>query len=97
MTDQDQILLDDLKAKIRLLIKRHDSLKNERQQLSGQIQVLNAEVARLLEEKQVLAKKYDDLKVAKVLSVESGDKQQVKQRINKIVREIDKCIAQLNV
>lgn len=97
MTEQDQILLDDLKAKFRLLIKRHDSLKQERQQFLEQVKLLENEIAELKSENELLAKKYDDLKVAKVLSATDNEKQQVKQRINKIVREIDKCIAQLNV
>ncbi len=97
MTEQDQILLDDFKAKLRLFIKRHDSLKNENQELAEQVKFLQEELIRLKSENDGLVKKYDDLRVAKVLSVNDSDKQQMKQRINKIVREIDKCIAQLNV
>ena len=97
MTEQDQILLDDFKAKLRLFIKRHDSLKNENQELAEQVKFLQEELIRLKSENDGLVKKYDNLKVAKVLSGNDSDKQQMKQRINKIVREIDKCIAQLNV
>ena len=97
MTEQDQILLDDFKAKLRLFIKRHDSLKNENHELAEQVKFLQEELIRLKSENDGLVKKYDNLKVAKVLSGNGSDKQQMKQRINKIVREIDKCIAQLNV
>ena len=97
MTEQDQILLDDFKAKLRLFIKRHNSLLNENQELADQAKFLKEELAQLKSENEGLVKKYDDLKVAKVLSVNDSDKIQMKQRINKIVREIDKCIAQLNV
>lgn len=97
MTEQDQILLEDIKAKLRLLIKRHDSVKSEKKQLQMQVFELQKEIAGLKTENDYLVKKYEDLKVAKVLSVSDGEKKQVKQRINKIVREIDKCIAQLNV
>ncbi|MCW0481756.1 hypothetical protein [Gaoshiqia sediminis] len=97
MTEQDQILLDDFKAKLRLLIRRHDHSKQEKQQLSERVSLLENEIAALKSENERLVKKYDDLKAAKVLSVSDPEKLQVKQRINKIVREIDKCIAQLNV
>ncbi len=97
MTEQDQILLDDFKAKLRLLIKRYDQLKQDKQQLLEKINLLENELSELKSENDRLVKKYDDLKIAKVLSADDDEKQLVKQRINKIVREIDKCIAQLNV
>jgi len=97
MTEQDQILLDDFKARLRLLIHRHDRLKSEKQQLLDQLGLLKNEMLALKAENRELLIKYDDLKIARVLSVSDDEKQQAKQRINKIVREIDKCIAQLNV
>ncbi|MGV8094129.1 MAG: hypothetical protein AB2L24_19890 [Mangrovibacterium sp.] len=97
MTEQDQILIDDFKARLRLLIHRHDRLKTEKQQLLDQLELLKNEIAALKAENRELLIKYDNLKIARVLSVSDHDKQQAKQRINKIVREIDKCIAQLNV
>jgi len=97
MTEQDQILLEDFKAKLRLLMKRHNTLKAERQELLVKVAGLQEKVAGLESEKEQLVKKYEDLKVAKVLSVGDDETRQVKQRITKIVREIDKCIAQLNV
>jgi uncharacterized coiled-coil DUF342 family protein len=97
MTEQDQILFDDFKARLRLLIHRHDRLKAEKQQLEDQLGALRKELSALKAENDELLTKYDNLKIARVLSVSDNDKQQTKQRINKIVREIDKCIAQLNV
>ncbi|RKD88344.1 hypothetical protein BC643_3493 [Mangrovibacterium diazotrophicum] len=97
MTGEDQVLLDDFKAKLRLLMKRHNSLKDEKLVLLSKLEDLENTIADLKSENEQLVKKYEDLKVAKVLSVGDDEKKQVKQRINKIVREIDKCIAQLNV
>jgi len=97
MTGEDQILLEDFKAKLRLLMKRHNSLKEEKQALLNKLSELGNTIAELKSKNDQLVKKYEDLKVAKVLSVGDDEKKQVKQRINKIVREIDRCIAQLNV
>ncbi len=97
MTGQDQILLDDFKARLRLLMYRHDRLKAEKQQLLDQLESLKNEISALRTEKDELHVKYDNLKIARVLSVTDDEKRQAKQRINKIVREVDKCIAQLNV
>ena len=97
MTDQDQNLLDDFKAKLRFFMQKHDRLKHEKERLIGELDKLKNEIDTLKTENERLARKYDNLKIAKVLSVTDNEKQQVKQRINRIVREIDKCIAQLNV
>lgn len=97
MTGEEQLLLDDFKAKLRMLMKRHAALKAEKQDLITKLGELENTVAELKNENEELVKKYDDLKVAKVLSVGDDERKQVKLRINKIVREIDKCIAQLNV
>ncbi|MGD9557328.1 MAG: hypothetical protein AB7V25_09950 [Mangrovibacterium sp.] len=97
MTEQDQILLDDFKAKLRLLIHRYDRLKAEKKQLEDQLEGLKNEIAGLKDANGKLLIQYENLKISRVLSVSDDEKQQAKQRINKIVREIDKCIAQLNV
>lgn len=78
-------------------MKRHSVLKAERDELKAKAAGLEQKLTDLKSENRELVKKYDDLKVAKVLSVGDDEQKQVKQRINKIVREIDKCIAQLNV
>ncbi|HKL02251.1 MAG TPA: hypothetical protein VJ911_01195, partial [Cryomorphaceae bacterium] len=43
-----------------------------------------------------LQKEYDRLKLAKALVSNTGDKAEMKFRVNELVREIDKCIALLN-
>ena len=97
MTGEDQLLLDDFKAKLRLLMKQQTALKSEKLELLGKLAEMEKTIAGLKSENEQLVKKYDDLKVAKVLAASDDENKQVKQRINKIVREIDKCIAQLNI
>lgn len=97
MTEQDQNLLNNFKARLRLLMQRHDLLKKERARLEEQVGQLNREITTLKEMHAQLVAKYDNLKMVRVLAVSDEEKQQTKQRINKMVREIDKCIAQLNV
>ena len=77
--------------------------------LTGQMEVLKDELNRVVLEKQTLEKDVRDkrnevktleekiklINVAK--SIESGkDSAQAKQKINELVREIDKCIGLLN-
>lgn len=97
MTEQDQYLIDEFKTRLRLLIRKQDRLKDENRQLLDQLKTLQAEVDGIRQENEMLVKKMEDLRLAKVFSASDDDKQDAKQKINKIVREIDKCIAQLNV
>lgn len=97
MTGEDQLLLDDVKAKLRLLMKGYTKLKNDKLELVNRVSQMEQEIADLKSKNSDLVKQYDNLKVARVISVGDDEKKQVKQRINKIVREIDRCIARLNV
>lgn len=96
MTEQDRILLDGFKVKIKQLIALYEQTRTEKQLLLNQVEELENEIDSLKQDKAVLTKKYDNLKLAKSLLVSDGDSQEAKNRINKIVREIDKCIAMLN-
>ena len=96
MTEQDRILLDGFKVKIKQLIALYEQTRIEKQLLLNQVEELENEIDSLKQDKAVLTKKYDNMKLAKSLLVSDGDSQEAKNRINKIVREIDKCIAMLN-
>ena len=97
MTGQDQVLLDEFKAKFRLLIRKHDRLKEKNKHLADQLNALREETARLRQENEQLGKKCENIKLAKMITASQVEQQSAKQKFNKIVREIDKCIAQLNV
>ncbi|HKJ43776.1 MAG TPA: hypothetical protein VKA27_16890 [Sunxiuqinia sp.] len=97
MTEQDQYLIDEFKTRLRLLIRKQNNLKDEKKQLLDQLASLQNELVEVRKENELLLTKFETLKLAKVFSASDDEKQQAKQKINKIVREIDKCIAQLNV
>ena len=52
-----------------------------------------AELSQLNSE---LQKQYDNLKLAKIISVSDSDLDNAKKRLAKLVRDVDKCIALLN-
>ena len=41
-------------------------------------------------------RRYNDLKTATAISLDGSDVKETKQRLTKLVREVDKCIALLN-
>jgi hypothetical protein len=64
-------------------------LKEEKERLSEQISLLSIS-------NQDLTKKVEDLKFAKSLAGANEDSHEAKIKINRLVREIDKCISLLN-
>ena len=96
MTDQERNLLIDVKGKVKLIIARNESLKQEKDHLKGKIGDLEITINQLKEEISLLEQKYKNLRLAKMLAASDDENKDAKSKIQKIVREIDKCIAHLN-
>ena len=96
MTDQERNLLIDVKGKVKQIIARNESLKQEKDHLKGKIGDLERTINQLKEANSLLEQKYKNLKLAKMLAASDDETKDAKSKIQKIVREIDKCIAHLN-
>jgi len=96
MTDQEKNLLVDFKAKVKQIIAKNEALKQEKHQLLGKIGDLEKTISQIRQENSLLQQKYDNLKLAKMWIASDDENKDAKSRIQKIVREIDKCIALLN-
>lgn len=85
-----------IKQKVQLLVSALDKQKQENELLLIQTE----ELKKLLAEKEQayveLKEHYDRLKFAKSLQANSQEVHDAKIKVNRIVREIDKCIALLN-
>ncbi len=93
----DQVyIIDDLKQKFQSLRERLVEHKNSNLELEAENNKLGDKLREQKEELNELRKQNNTLKLAKAFSAESEESQDAKLRINKIVREIDKCIALLN-
>jgi len=96
MTDPEKNLLIDFEYKVKQMIANHEKLKQEKHQLLGRIGDLEETISQSRQENRVLEQKYENLKLAKMLIVSEDENKDAKNRIQKLVREIDKCIALLN-
>ena len=96
MTDLEKNLLMEFKLKVMQMIARHDTLKQEKDQLLGKIGGLEKMIHQLQQENRLLEQKYENMKLAKMLVASEDESKDAKNRIQKLVREIDKCIALLN-
>jgi len=96
MTDLEKNLLGDFKLKVKFLISQHVALKKEKRQLLEKISELESSVNILRQENKALDLKYENLKLARLMVASGNENKDAKGRIQKLVREIDKCIALLN-
>ncbi len=96
MTDPEQNLLIEFQLKVKQMIAKHEKLKQEKDQQSIIIEGLEKTINQLRLENSLLDQKYENVKLAKMLVVSDDDNKDAKNRIQKLVREIDKCIALLN-
>ncbi len=83
-----------LEANVKALIQEKVRLENElKQQLLNQ-GLKEKELEEARKEIEDLSEKNKILRIAG--GAKSGDSREIKLKINEIVREVDKCIAQLN-
>lgn len=95
MTEKESII-NSLEEKVKKLITLHKTLKSENQYFSSENNDLHNIIKLKDNELKDLQGKYEQLKLAKLLVTGSEDVHEAKLKVNKIVREIDKCIALLN-
>lgn len=96
MTERETVLLSGFKGKLDKLINLHLRMKREKQLLSEEQSQLKEQIRILTLRNEELVKKQEELKFAKSLLGADEDPHEAKLKINRIVREIDKCIALLN-
>ena len=85
-----------LKGRIKEVMRRLEHEKKEKEKVRSEFQNLKQQFEQLSEDYKELEQKYNTLKLARVLNGGNGEDQDAKLKVNRIVREIDKCIALLN-
>lgn len=88
------VLVNGLRKKAELMIEKHQLITEKNKQLSNEIAQLNEKLNQKNQQLEAFENKINVLKMSK--SVENESTKDVKLKINEMVREIDKCIAQIN-
>ena len=96
MTERETDLLREFKEKLDKLIEIHLRMKRENSLLRDELLGMKEHIRLLTFQNEELVKKLENLKFAKSLLGINEDSHESKNKINKIVREIDQCIALLN-
>lgn len=97
MTQEEQNILRQFETRVRQLILKYKSLEQEAQELYSMVDERDKTILQLKQENEEWRKKYDNLKVARMIEVTSDDMEGAQKRIAKLIREIDKCISLINV
>lgn len=96
MTEEERLFLVDLKSNTQRLFHEISGLESEKEQLEKQVVELNREIETQKQENSELSQKIEQLKLATHLLSGVDENKEARQKLNKLIREIDKCIALLN-
>ena len=95
MTESEKALAT-FQTRVRDLIRRFQELKKENDELYAMVdrneQDIKALNARIKQQEQ----DYQTLKMAKMMTITDGDLEGAKNRVAKLIRDVDKCIAVLS-
>ena len=96
MTNRYEELINAFEIKLRKLISEYKSLQAQNTRLKEDLDRKQNDLMHAHQEVLELRKNYDHLQIAKNLGSTEDEKQESKQKITKMVREIDKCLALLD-
>ena len=96
MTDEEKRQLKIFDGKIRQLISNYQVMKKEIGDLYIEVDRKDEEIARLKAELRQSQSDYSNLKLAKMIEISDSELKGAKQRISKLVREVNKCIGLLS-
>lgn len=95
MTENEKALAA-FQTRIRDLIHRFQELKKENEELYAMVQKNEEDIQKLQAEIGQHERDYQSLKMAKMIEITDSDLQGAKDRLAKLIRDVNKCIAILS-
>lgn len=92
MTQNEKVLAA-FEGRVRQLILRFQELKKENQELYTMVEKAEEEMKVLQGKLTQQENDYNALKMAKMMTITDGDLEAAKARVQKMIREVNKCIA----
>jgi len=89
-------IISNIEVKLNNLLSSHNKLKEINESLNAQKANLISDIETKNKEIDALKDKIKIMSISKSVDASKGDIRQTKLKINEYIREIDKCIAQLN-
>ena len=92
---QNEKTLAAFEARVRQLILRFQELKKENEELYQMVEKNEQDIKSLQGQLTQADNDYNSLKMAKMMEISDGDLQGAKDRLSKLIREVNKCISML--
>ena len=89
-------VIGSLKVKISRIVSLYESAVNECNRFEEENKELKIKLKKNENDYSDLSKKFETLKIARSVLASEEDSHEAKIKVNRIVREIDKCLALLN-
>ena len=96
MTNKYEELIGSFESKLQRLISEYESLKIQNASLKTELDRKQRELMSAHREILEIRENYNHLRTARYLNASSKEQKISKQHVNKLVREIDKCLALLD-
>lgn len=87
--------LTTFQTRVRQMILRFQELKKENEELYAMVDQNEKDIRRLRADLENRSSDYDSLKMAKMIEITDGDLETAKNRLAKLIRDVNKCIAVL--
>ena len=91
--DSNETVITSFETRVRQLILRFQDLKKENQELYAMVGKAEQELKDLQAKLTQKDNDYNALKMAKMMTITDGDLETAKARVQKMIREVNKCIA----
>lgn len=86
----------EFQTKVRALILQFQNLKKENEELYAMLEKNECDIKQLRQQLLDKQQEFDAFKAAKMLEVSDGDIQSARERLAKLIRDVNKCIAVLS-
>lgn len=83
-------------ARVRHLLVRFQEMKKENEQLLAQIAKNKQDIQQLQAKLEQGQNDYNSLKMAKMIEITDGDLDGAKERLSRLIRDVNKCITILS-
>ena len=93
-SNQETILA--FETRVRQMILHFKQLKKENSELRAEIEKGKGEISNLQAKSTQADNDYNSLKMAKMMQITDGDLESAKARVQKMIRNVNKCIAILS-
>lgn len=97
MTNEQEIALRNFEARVRQLMMAYQDEQQKNVDLQAQLEACQQQLAGAEQTIDGLKKDYDTLKTARMIEVSGDDVKESRAKIARLIREVDKCIALLDV